>query len=382
MTRVGLGNLALKILHVVGARPNFIKVAPVCRALSENSVVEQAILHTGQHYDVNMSDVFFEQLGIGTPRFNLGVGSGSHAQQTAEIIKRFEPIVIAERPDWVLVYGDVNSTIAAALVCSKIGIKLAHVEAGLRSFDRTMPEEINRVLTDHLADLLFTPSEDGNRNLAREGIAPERVHLVGNVMIDTLIRMLPHAASAVPADIPESFILVTLHRPSNVDDVDWLADMLRTLLTLSQKLPIVFPIHPRTRERMRAAGLGVAEGRIRFMDPIPYLSFLGLQQRAKLVITDSGGIQEETTFLQVPCLTVRENTERPITVSMGTNQLVGRDVGKVATAVTKLLSGTLKRRRIPPLWDGHAAERIAAVLTREDVSKRVVSIPQCQTSLR
>ncbi|HWY71030.1 MAG TPA: UDP-N-acetylglucosamine 2-epimerase (non-hydrolyzing) [Terriglobales bacterium] len=382
MTRVGLGNLALKILHVVGARPNFIKVAPVCRALSENSVVEQAILHTGQHYDVNMSDVFFEQLGIGTPRFNLGVGSGSHAQQTAEIIKRFEPIVIAERPDWVLVYGDVNSTVAAALVCSKIGIKLAHVEAGLRSFDRTMPEEINRVLTDHLADLLFTPSEDGNRNLAREGIAPERVHLVGNVMIDTLIRMLPHAASAVPADIPESFILVTLHRPSNVDDVDWLADMLRTLLTLSQKLPIVFPIHPRTRERMRAAGLGVAEGRIRFMDPIPYLSFLGLQQRAKLVITDSGGIQEETTFLQVPCLTVRENTERPITVSMGTNQLVGRDVGKVATAVTKLLSGTLKRRRIPPLWDGHAAERIAAVLTREDVSKRVVSIPQCQTSLR
>ena len=382
MTRVGLGNLALKILHVVGARPNFIKVAAVCRALSENSVVEQAILHTGQHYDVNMSDVFFEQLGIGTPRFNLGVGSGSHAQQTAEIIKRFEPIVIAERPDWVLVYGDVNSTVAAALVCSKIGIKLAHVEAGLRSFDRTMPEEINRVLTDHLADLLFTPSEDGNRNLAREGIAPERVHLVGNVMIDTLIRMLPHAASAVPADIPESFILVTLHRPSNVDDVDWLADMLRTLLTLSQKLPIVFPIHPRTRERMRAAGLGVAEGRIRFMDPIPYLSFLGLQQRAKLVITDSGGIQEETTFLQVPCLTVRENTERPITVSLGTNELVGRDVGKVASAVTKLLSGTLKRRRIPPLWDGHAAERIAAVLAREDLSKQVVSIPQCQRSLR
>lgn len=365
----------MKVLHVVGARPNFIKAAAVFRALSEDSQVEQVILHTGQHYDVNMSSVFFNQLGIGTPRFNLGVGSGSHAQQTAEIIGRFEPIALAERPDWVLVYGDVNSTVAAALVCSKIRIKVAHIEAGLRSFDRTMPEEINRILTDQLADLLFTTSEDGDRNLAREGIARERVHFVGNVMIDTLIRMLPQAASATPADIPERFILVTLHRPSNVDDPDWLTDMLRMLLTLSEKLPILFPIHPRTRKQIPAAWLGMSESGIRFTDPIPYLGFIGLQQKARLVITDSGGIQEETTFLQVPCLTVRENTERPITVSIGTNEVVGRNVDKIAAAANKRLSESVNRRRIPPLWDGHAAERIAAVLKREQARSLNVRHP-------
>ncbi|PYX98689.1 MAG: UDP-N-acetylglucosamine 2-epimerase (non-hydrolyzing) [Acidobacteria bacterium] len=355
-SELGLGNSSLKILHVVGARPNFVKAAAVFRALSQNSVVDQAILHTGQHYDVNMSDVFFEQLDIGTPRFNLGVGSGSPAQ------------------------GDVNSTVAAALVCSKIAIRLAHVEAGLRSFDRRMPEEINRVLTDQLADLLFTPSEDANRNLACEGITSERVHLVGNVMIDTLIRMLPQAAFAIPADIPENFILVTLHRPSNVDDADWLSNMLKTLLALSQRLPIVFPIHPRTRERMRAAGLEASGERIHFMNPISYLSFLALEQRAKLVITDSGGIQEETTFLRVPCLTLRENTERPITVSMGTNEVVGRDLSKVAAAASEFFSGKVRRGQIPPLWDGHAAERIAAVLRREHGKQVLESIPQCQTS--
>ena len=354
----------MKVLHVVGARPNFIKVAPVFHALGHNSMVQQAILHTGQHYDANMSDVFFEQLAIATPQFNLGVGSGSHAQQTAEIIKRFEPVVLEEHPDWILVYGDVNSTLAAALVCSKLGIKLAHVEAGLRSFDRSMPEEINRLLTDQLADLLFTPSDDGNRNLAREGIASEKVHLVGNVMIDTLIRMLPQAARAIPPDVPEKYILVTLHRPSNVDDSEWLGNMLETLSALSRRVPVVFPVHPRTRERLRASRLEASEG-IRFMDPVPYMSFLGMQRKAKLVITDSGGIQEETTFLQVPCLTVRENTERPITVSVGTNELVGRDLGRIAEAAAKLLSGNGKRGSIPPLWDGHAAERVAAILIRK-----------------
>src|SRR5438045_8569012 len=379
-SELGLGNSSLKILHVGGARPHVVKAAAVFRAPSQTSVVDQAVLHTGQHYDVNMSDVFFEQLDIGTSWFNHGVGSGSPAQQTADIIKRFEPVVSAGHPDWVLVYGHVNSTVAAALVCSKIAIRLVHVEAGLRSFDRRMPEEINRVLTDQLADLLFTPSEDANRNLACEGITSERVHLVGNVMIDTLIRMLPQAAFAIPADIPENFILVTLHRPSNVDDADWLSNMLKTLLALSQRLPIVFPIHPRTRERMRAAGLEASGERIHFMNPISYVSFLALEQRAKLVITDSGGIQEETTFLRVPCLTLRENTERPITVSMGTNEVVGRDLSKVAAAASEFFSGKVRRGQIPPLWDGHAAERIAAVLRREHGKQVLESIPQCQTS--
>lgn len=352
----------MNVIHIVGARPNFMKSAPVFRALSNRPLVQQRIVHTGQHYDPNMSDVFFQQLAMPVPEFNLQVGSASHAQQTAEIMRRFEPIVIEQRPDWVLVYGDVNSTVAASLVCSKLGIRVAHVEAGLRSFDRRMPEEINRLITDQLSDLLFTPSEDGNRNLVREGIDTAKIHFVGNVMIDTLVRMLPRAALERPPDVPDEYALVTLHRPSNVDDLDWLAGMIDTLATFSKQLPVVFPIHPRTRERLQAARISVTNGTFHLMDPIPYLAFLRLQQKAKFVITDSGGIQEETTFLQVPCLTVRDNTERPITVDMGTNELVGRDLAALSTALSRILAGTTKRGNIPLLWDGHAAERIVSVL--------------------
>ena len=356
-------NAKLKIAHVVGARPNFMKAAPVFHALAQVSSVKQTIIHTGQHYDALMSDVFFRELELPQPDFNLQVGSGSHAQQTAEIMSRLEPVVLEERPDCVLIYGDVNSTMAAALVCSKLGIKVAHVEAGLRSYDRTMPEEINRLVTDQLSDLLFTPSEDGNENLAKEGIDPEKVYLVGNVMIDTLVCLLPRAIAEVPPGLPDDFALVTLHRPSNVDDLDWLAAMLKAFSALSKEVPIVFPIHPRTRARMQSAGI-TANGGIHLLDPLPYMSFLGLEQKARLVITDSGGIQEETTFLQVPCLTVRENTERPITITLGTNQLVGRDVQALERAAERILSGKTKRGTIPPLWDGQAAERIASILLR------------------
>jgi UDP-N-acetylglucosamine 2-epimerase (non-hydrolysing) len=346
------------------------KAAPLFHALSEHPSVKQAIIHTGQHYDAAMSDVFFAELGLPQPDINLQVGSGSHAQQTAEIMARFEPAVLEQRPDCVLVYGDVNSTVAAALVCSKLGIRVAHVEAGLRSYDRTMPEEINRLVTDQLSDLLFTPSEDGNRNLAKEGIDPEKVHFVGNVMIDTLLRLLPRAMRAVPAGMPDRFALVTLHRPSNVDALDWLAAMLQSLAAISQEVPVIFPIHPRTRARMHSAGISV-NGQIRLLDPLPYLAFLGMQQKAALVITDSGGIQEETTFLQVPCLTVRENTERPITITLGTNQLVGRDVETITKAAQKILSGDTKCGTIPPLWDGHAANRIAAILFNTFAEERL-----------
>lgn len=337
------------------------KAAPVMRALAAHGSVRQILVHTGQHYDVNMSDVFFQQLGMPAPDVNLQVGSGTHAQQTAAIMSQFEPVVAGRKPSLVMVYGDVNSTIAAALVCAKLGISVAHVEAGLRSFDRSMPEEINRVLTDQISDLLFTPSEDGNRNLAREGVPAERVHLVGNVMIDTLVRMLPHAH--VPEmDLPTSYVLVTLHRPSNVDDLPWLEQMLETLAELSDRAPVLFPVHPRTAKTLNDASKKFGAGRLRLMEPQPYLQFLALQQKAALVITDSGGIQEETTFLGVPCLTVRENTERPITVECGTNVLVGRDLDLLREAAHRVLGGQKKKGRVPPLWDGHAAERIAGVV--------------------
>ncbi len=365
--RVGLANM--NILHVVGARPNFMKAAPVLQALARRDGVRQTLVHTGQHYDFNMSDVFFPQLGMPTPDINLEVGSGSHAQQTSQIIARFEGVVVEHKPDWVVVYGDVNSTVAAAMVCAKLLIPVAHVEAGLRSFDRTMPEEINRLLTDQVSDLLFTPSEDGNRNLAREGVAPEKVHLVGNVMIDTLVRLLPYAIERLPQDLPERYVLVTLHRPSNVDDTDWLKSLLDMLLEISNDLPVLFPVHPRTKGRIVEAGIDVGNGRssLRILDPAPYLEFLALQSRAAVVITDSGGIQEETTFLGIPCLTVRENTERPITVTMGTNVLVGRDLHRLRGELEKVLAGKAKRGSVPPLWDGHAAERIAVVFTRSEV---------------
>lgn len=357
----------MKILHVAGARPNFIKVAPVIKAIEKKAGVSQVLVHTGQHYDINMSDIFFSQLGIPSPDFNLNVGSSSHAVQTAQIMVRMETVLLQEKPDIVLVYGDVNSTVAAALVCSKLLIPLAHVEAGLRSFDRTMPEEINRLLTDQAADLLFTPSVDGDENLIREGIAPEKIHLVGNVMIDSLKRLLPVAKSFWPTfslklNITEKqFGLVTLHRPSNVDDPIVLSNILKALSEISTKLPIVFPIHPRTRERIRNANLKIRpDGRMQLTEPIGYLDFLCLQQRAKLVITDSGGIQEETTFLGVPCLTVRNNTERPVTVSVGTNVLVGQDMKKLSVEVERVLADGHKNGSVPPLWDGEASERIAA----------------------
>lgn len=350
----------MNILHVVGARPNFMKVAPVYRALARRIGVNQSLIHTGQHYDANMLDVFFRELEIPTPDLNLNVGSGSHAQQTAAIMSRFEPVVLERKPDIVLVYGDVNSTVAAALVCSKLMIKVGHVEAGLRSFDLSMPEEINRLITDRLSDLLFTSSQDANENLLREGIASDKICLVGNVMIDTLVRMLPVARERIRMSVPDRYALVTLHRPSNVDDSLWLSAMLRTLREVSKQLPVLFPMHPRTRNRLLSDGFDVSTNNgLRFLDPLPYLEFLALQASATLVITDSGGIQEETTYLGTPCLTVRENTERPITVSTGTNVLVGRDLQRLKAAVQSVLSGNFKDGLVPQLWDGCAAERIA-----------------------
>jgi UDP-N-acetylglucosamine 2-epimerase (non-hydrolysing) len=353
----------MKLLHVVGARPNFMKAAPVLRALERIGGVQQILVHTGQHYDFNMSDVFFRELELRAPDVNLEVGSGSHAQQTSQIISRFEPVILEHKPDLVVVYGDVNSTVAAALVCSKLMVPIAHVEAGLRSFDRSMPEEVNRLLTDAVSDLLFTPSLDGNQNLDHEGVDPAKVHLVGNVMIDTLIRMLPRAMREVPKDIPEHYALLTLHRPSNVDDVAWLRSLLEVLQDLSLDLPVLFPVHPRTRQRVAELGMPAGQGRgLQLLEPAPYLEFLGLQSRAQVVITDSGGIQEETTYLGVPCLTVRENTERPVTVSLGTNTLVGRNTSKIRAEVEGILAGRAKQGKIPPLWDGRASDRIAAVI--------------------
>ncbi len=363
----------MHILHVIGARPNIMKADPVFRALAKHGVI-QTIVHTGQHYDFNMSDVFFQELGLPQPDINLQVGSGTHAQQTAEIMCRLEPVVTERRPDWVLVYGDVNSTVAAALVCSKLLAPIAHVEAGLRSFDRTMPEEINRLLTDQVADLLFTPSEDANRNLAREGVASERVHFVGNVMIDTLIRLLPAAQRQIPDGLPRSFALVTLHRPSNVDDLDWLSRMLRTLSEFARDLPVFFPTHPRTRQRLSESGLnGTTFAGVSLLEPMPYLRFLGLQSRAAVVITDSGGIQEETTFLGRPCLTVRENTERPVTVELGTNTLVGRDLKRLKLELRRVLEGNSKKGSIPPLWDGAASNRLARILVATQPAEHQVA---------
>ena len=349
------------------------KAAPVLRALGALAV-RQTLVHTGQHYDAAMSDVFFHQLGMPEPDCNLEVGSGSHAQQTAAVMLAFErelmKMKIDHKPDLVLVYGDVNSTVAAALVCAKLAVPVGHVEAGLRSGDRSMPEEINRLLTDQLSDLLFTPSADGDENLLREGVNREKIHLVGNVMIDTLVRLLPQAEARFPSDLPLPYALITLHRPSNVDDLPWLRELLATLTELSDRLHVVFPVHPRTRQRLGELGLASkVSPRLRLIEPQPYLEFLALQQRATVVITDSGGIQEETTFLGVPCLTVRENTERPITLTQGMNQLVGRNLGKLRSAVEEILRRPVTRdfvhnKKCPPLWDGHAADRIAEIIVR------------------
>lgn len=361
----------MKVLNVVGARPNFMKIAPLVEALRERGI-PQVLVHTGQHYDEQMSNLFFRELGIPEPDINLEVGSGTHAQQTAEIMRRFEPVLETQRPDIVVVVGDVNSTIACSLVAAKLGVTVAHVEAGLRSFDRSMPEEINRVLTDAISDLLFASEPSGVANLLREGVPQERIFLVGNVMIDTLLRHRDRAL-ALPTlqqlDLQSDgrvnpYVVVTLHRPSNVDDPAALRGILESLNRLSTRATVVFPVHPRTRERIRAGGLDGLLQPLRVTDPLGYLEFLGLVSRAALVVTDSGGIQEETTVLGVPCLTVRENTERPVTVECGTNELVGRDATRLLNAAETILNGARRHGRIPDLWDGHAAERIVEVLAR------------------
>ena len=356
----------MKVLHVVGARPNFMKVAPVFAALAEQPGVVQTIVHTGQHYDPNMSAIFFRQLALPAPDVNLDVRSASHARQTAEIMVRVEPVLLDRRPDVVLVYGDVNSTMAAALVCAKLQIPIGHVEAGLRSHDRTMPEEINRRVTDQLADVLFTPSADGDENLGREGVPPERIHRVGNVMIDSLVRCLPIATPPEPDGLPETYALCTLHRPSNVDDPAALARVVGVLIDIASDLPVLFPVHPRTRRAVEGLCVAPAARGLRLLDPLGYLQFLAAERDARFVITDSGGIQEETTFLGVPCLTVRESTERPITVTIGTNILVGRDPARLRAEARLIMEGRTKPGGIPPLWDGHAGDRIASVIVSRE----------------
>jgi UDP-N-acetylglucosamine 2-epimerase (non-hydrolysing) len=356
----------VKFLHIVGARPNFMKIAPIIVALRKCDGMRQVLVHTGQHYDVAMSDVFFRDLGMPAPDVHLGVGSGSHAQQTAKVMVEIEPVLLREKPDWILVAGDVNSTVAVALVAAKLGLRIAHVEAGLRSRDWTMPEEINRVLTDRLSDLLFTPSRDGDTNLVREGIDPSRIRFVGNVMIDSLRAALPRARERQIHQRLElekkGYALATLHRPSNVDDPAALARMLGALAEVAAQIPLVFPIHPRTRAHL-PADFRAPRG-LRLMQPLGYLDFLALTAEARLVMTDSGGLQEETTALGVPCLTLRENTERPVTVESGTNRLVGTDPAHAVAAAREILDGKARVGSIPELWDGHAAERIASALVR------------------
>lgn len=353
-------------MHVVGARPNFMKNAPVIREMARYpDVFEQLLVHTGQHYDPLMSQVFFDELDLPRPDVNLEVGSGSHAWQTAEVMLRFEPVVLEHNPDWVIVVGDVNSTLACSLVCSKLGVRVAHVEAGLRSHDRSMPEEINRILTDQLSDLLFTPSDDANQHLYNEGVPQYKVHLVGNVMIDTLVYLLPRAEMHWP-ELKEKYdlvqyILVTLHRPSNVDDPLTLKEIMSALGEISEEITVLFPVHPRTRRRILDSNLPIKGQNLLLLDPLGYLDFLALQSHAALVLTDSGGIQEETTYLGIPCLTARPNTERPITISMGTNRLVESQAEALKAAIRLRMKDTIQSNPRPPLWDGHAAERIVNV---------------------
>jgi UDP-N-acetylglucosamine 2-epimerase (non-hydrolysing) len=367
----------MKVVHVVGARPNFMKIAPVMEALGRYpNRFEQVLVHTGQHYDQEMSQVFFDDLTIPRPDIDLGVGSGSHAEQTARVMLAFEPVLLEQEPDLVLVVGDVNSTLACSLVAAKLGVPVAHVEAGLRSFDRTMPEEINRVLTDHIADLLFTTEQSASENLRCEGVAQERIHFVGNVMIDTLLR---HRERALALGVlgergleAQAYALLTLHRPSNVDVPRVLSGILEALAEIQTRLPVLFPAHPRTVERLAESGY---EQRLEGMpnlhvtEPMGYLAFLNLMTNARLVLTDSGGIQEETTILGVPCLTLRENTERPVTVTVGTNRVVGSDSGRIVDETMAVLDGERRTGRVPELWDGQAARRIAQVLTNWGASR-------------
>ena len=362
----------LKILNIVGARPNFMKIAPIVREMTRrDSEFHPLIVHTGQHYDEAMSDSFFRDLGIPKPDYHLEIGSHSHAVQTAKIMTAFEPIVLAEKPDWVLVVGDVNSTIACALVCAKLNVKIAHVEAGLRSRDRTMPEEINRILTDAISDLLLTTSEDADENLKGEGVRSEKIKFVGNVMIDSLFYSLKLAEdSTVREDLDladKDYAVLTLHRPSNVDDETVFGGLLDALCLISEKIPIVFPAHPRTKANIGKFGFAdtIKRSQIKLIEPLGYLDFMRLYSGAKLVLTDSGGLQEETTALSIPCLTLRENTERPITISHGTNILVGTNPERIKqTAFEVLKQEASTDKKIPPLWDGRAAERICDSLLK------------------
>lgn len=356
----------MKILVICGARPNFMKIAPIMWEIRRRGGIDSFLVHTGQHYDAKMSDLFFEQLRIPRPDIDLGVGSGSHAGQTAEVMKRIEPVIIEQKPDVLLVVGDVNSTIACALVAVKLGVPVAHVEAGLRSFDRTMPEEINRILTDAISQWLFVSERSGIENLKAEGIGAERVFFVGNVMIDTLLATRAHfERSTILGDMgltPGRFAVLTLHRPANVDDPGVLNGILEALVGLAREMPIVFPVHPRTRKALNVRAAG-SESNLRLVDPLGYLEFMKLVGSARVVLTDSGGIQEETTVLGVPCITLRSNTERPATVTEGTNVLVGSDPQKIAAAWQQAMAAP-KPARIPELWDGRAAGRILDVLVR------------------
>jgi UDP-N-acetylglucosamine 2-epimerase (non-hydrolysing) len=364
-------HMPLRIINIVGARPNLPKIAPLMREMQRHPEIEPILVHTGQHYDEALSDIFFRQMGIPTPQVNLEVGSGSHAAQTAEVLKRVEPVLIERRPDLVLVVGDVNSTIAVSLAAVKLGISVAHVEAGLRSFDRSMPEEINRILTDALADYLFVTEEDAIQHLLKEGRPRESIYLVGNVMIDSLRHFLPLAQkSAIGEQLAlkngvawQRFAVLTLHRPSNVDSTEKLAELLGAIDSIAAQVPVIFPVHPRTQQRLAQAGIKT-HSQLTLIPPIGYLDFLCLLSKATLVLTDSGGIQEETTALGVPCLTLRENTERPITISEGTNQLIGTDPAKIIAAAHDIIAGKGKPGRIPPFWDGHAAARIVDVLLK------------------
>ncbi|MFQ5845202.1 MAG: non-hydrolyzing UDP-N-acetylglucosamine 2-epimerase [Planctomycetota bacterium] len=371
----------MKVLHVVGARPNYMKTAPLFRALEEAGHA-QHLVHTGQHYDEAMSKVFFDDLGLPRPDTDLGVGSGTHAEQTGRIMLAFEPELRRAAPDLVVVVGDVNSTVACSLVAAKCGVPVAHVEAGLRSFDWTMPEEINRVLTDRLSELLFTHCPDADRNLHREGIAPERVHRVGNIMIDSLVCHLERAERSDALERhglePQGYAVLTLHRPSNVDSEPALRGILGAVCEVGRKLPVLFSCHPRTERRLQETnGLpeSLAASNMRVVPPLGYLDFLRLVARSRLVVTDSGGLQEETTFLKIPCVTIRDNTERPITVTEGTNVLAGTDPEGIRAALRRSLGRDTSAATVPDLWDGQTAPRIVGVLERWGASRAQAPSP-------
>ncbi|HOO57038.1 MAG TPA: UDP-N-acetylglucosamine 2-epimerase (non-hydrolyzing) [bacterium] len=364
----------MKILNVVGARPNFMKIGPLCRAFESRAGIESLLVHTGQHYDQNMSRIFFDDLELPRPDMNLGVGSGTHGVQTARVMESFEKVLMENRPDLVIVVGDVNSTLACSLSASKLGIAVAHVEAGLRSFDRSMPEEINRIVTDTLSDFLFVSERSGVDNLLNEGIARDKIFFVGNIMIDTLVLNLERIKSRkIESGVPaEDYAVLTMHRPSNVDNPETFEIVVRALLEGCGGLPVFFPVHPRTRERINKFGLKkyfrefdentAGAGGLILMDPLGALEFLALMKNAKLVLTDSGGIQEETTYLKVPCITLRENTERPVTVEIGTNVIAGSDPVLIKKYISNVLEGRLGESEIPEMWDGKTGERIAGII--------------------